>query len=100
MSGGHEPVDYALTPLLPVPAVRSEQDGETIARFRCPRCAGVTAQLEWMDVATAKGSRSSSEPAPNLVECQCGQPHPGRPDNAPAWGCGGYWNELPADDAA
>ncbi|WP_430501279.1 hypothetical protein ACQRWP_06745 [Micromonospora trifolii] len=88
----HRTVAYAITPFPPQPAERTMRDGDTIARFHCPRCQGTTAQLE-VEAAPAKGA--GPQPAlPNLVECQCGQPHAGRPENAPAWGCGGFWNEF------
>ncbi|MHA5051354.1 hypothetical protein [Streptomyces sp. SD15] len=102
MTDDHEPVDYALTALPPQSATLTNHDGETIARFRCPRCQGRTAQLV-TDVLPGKGvlpwtrAAAPAVPGPNLVECQCGQPHSGRPENATTWGCGGYWNELTAD---
>jgi hypothetical protein len=89
---GHRTVDYAVTPFPPQPGERTVRDDDTVVSFRCPRCQGVTAQLD-VDVAPAKG-RSPEPVLPHLVECQCGQPHAGRPENAPAWGCGGYWNQL------
>lgn len=81
---------YAITPFPSQPAERPRCDG--VARFRCPRCQGTTA-LQVTDAAPAKGAAPASA-LPNLVECHCGQPHAGRPENAPAWGCGGFWNEL------
>ncbi|MEU8819446.1 hypothetical protein [Actinoplanes sp. NPDC048796] len=96
---GHQPVEYELVPQPPQPSTRVRRDDETVVLSTCPRCLGPMAQLDG-EAAPAKGirfpRRHTAVPAwePDVVECQCGLPHPGRPENAPAWGCGAFWNEL------
>jgi hypothetical protein len=95
---GHVDVDYELAPQPPQYSDLVRRDDERILVFECPRCHGPTAQLDG-DAAPGKGLRlwgrapAAAVPEPNVVECQCGMPHPGRPENAPAWGCGAFWNE-------
>jgi hypothetical protein len=95
----HQDCDFSPESLAPQPAENVSPSGDrgVVRRWRCPRCQGVTSRRDTR-VAPGKGSGESavaSIPADRVVvECDCGRPHHGRPDNVFRRGCGAYWHGV------